>query len=126
MEVFFWFRSVCYCQSALTSPSLRYLALFSVNLRYLALVGNFPEPPTTGIFLKSIAGTDGRRLSSRRGSQRGTALQMGGVLRYKLEVYCQYFSDKLYGLGVPGQCSVSFINLRLISVFLRDEKKLGP
>ena len=25
----------------------------------------------------------------------------GGVLRYKLEVYRQYFSDKLYGLGVP-------------------------
>ena len=37
-------------------------------------------------------------------SQRGTALQMGGVLRYKLEVYRQYFSDKLYGLGVPKQC----------------------
>ena len=28
---------------------------------------------------------------------------MGGVLRYKLEVYCQYFSDKLQGLGVPEQ-----------------------
>ena len=25
----------------------------------------------------------------------------GGVLRCKLEVYRQYFSDKLYGLGVP-------------------------
>ena len=25
---------------------------------------------------------------------------MGDVLRYKLEVYRQYFSDKLYGLGV--------------------------
>ena len=37
-------------------------------------------------------------------SQQGTALQMGGVLLYKLEVYCQYFSDKLYGLGVPEQC----------------------
>ena len=31
---------------------------------------------------------------------------MGGVLRYKLEVYCQYFSDKLYGLGVPEQCPI--------------------
>ena len=42
----------------------------------------------------------GVSLSSRLGSQRGTALQMeggGGVLRCKLEVYCQYFSDKLYG-----------------------------
>ena len=28
---------------------------------------------------------------------------MGGVLRYKLEVYRQYSSDKLYGLGVPKQ-----------------------
>ena len=27
----------------------------------------------------------------------------GGVLRCELEVYCQYFSDKLYGLGVPEQ-----------------------
>ena len=27
----------------------------------------------------------------------------GGVLRYKLEVYRQYFSDRLYGLGVPKQ-----------------------
>ena len=26
-------------------------------------------------------------------------LQMGGVLRYKLEVYCQYFSDKLSRVG---------------------------
>ena len=42
-------------------------------------------------------------LSSRLRSQQGTALQMGGVLRYKLEMYCQYFSDRLYGLGVPEQ-----------------------
>ena len=28
---------------------------------------------------------------------------MRGVLRYKLEVYCQFFADKLYGLGVPKQ-----------------------
>ena len=47
----------------------------------------------------------GVSLSSRLRSQRGTALQMGGVLRYKLEVYCQYFSDKLYGLEVPEQSS---------------------
>ena len=26
------------------------------------------------------------------------------LLRYTLEVYCQYFSDKLYRLGVPEQC----------------------
>ena len=46
----------------------------------------------------------GVSLSSRLKSQRGTALQMGGVLWYKLEVYHQYFSGKLYGLGVPEQC----------------------
>ena len=34
---------------------------------------------------------------------RHTALQMGGALRYKLGVYRQYFSDRLYGLGVPKQ-----------------------
>ena len=46
----------------------------------------------------------GVSLSSRLRSQQGTALQMGGVLRCKLEVYCQCFSDKLSGLGVPEQC----------------------
>ena len=35
-----------------------------------------------------------------------TALQMGGVLRYKLEVYRQYFSGKSYGLGVPKQSPI--------------------
>ena len=91
---------------------------------------NFPEPPTTGISSKSIAGTNGRRtglqigggllqyklevccgvsLSSRLGSQQGTALQMGDVRRYKLQVYFQYFSDKLYGLGAPmGFCRAKF------------------
>ena len=43
------------------------------------------------------------RFSPKLRSQRGRALQMGDVLRYKLEVYRQYFSDKLYGLGVPKQ-----------------------
>ena len=58
---------------------------------------------------KTIAGTNGTRvavqiggvlqyklvvycgvsLSPKLRSQQGTALQMGGVLRYKLEVYCQ-------------------------------------
>ena len=46
----------------------------------------------------------GVSLSSRLRCQQGTALQMGGVLRYKLGVYCQHFSDKLYGLGAPEQC----------------------
>ena len=89
------------------------------------------EPPTP--VLKSIADTNGRRTAVRIGgvlqyrlevycgvslspkfrSQQGTALQMGGrgVLWYKLEpppleVYCQYFSDKLYGLEVPEQFPV--------------------
>ena len=34
--------------------------------------------PNPWCFLKSIAGTNGRR----------TAVQMGGVLQYKLEVHC--------------------------------------
>ena len=34
------------------------------------------------------------------------AFQKEGVLRYKLEVYFQHFSDKLYGLGVPEQCPI--------------------
>ena len=62
-----------------------------------------PSKLTTGIFSKvlpvQIGGVlrcklevyCGVSLSSRLRSQRGTALQMGGVLRYKLEVYCQYF-----------------------------------
>ena len=74
--------------------------------------------PNPWYFLKSIAGTNGRRtavqiggvlqyklevycgvsLSPKLRSQRGIALQMGGVLGYKLEVYHQYFSDKLYSL----------------------------
>ena len=46
----------------------------------------------------------GLSLSPKFRSQQGTALQMGGELRYKLEeVYCQCFSDELYGLGVPEQ-----------------------
>ena len=73
--------------------------------------------------LKSIVGTTGRRTAVQIGgvlqyklevccgislrSQQGTSLQIGGVQRYKLEVYCQYFSDKLYGLGVPKQSPIA-------------------
>ena len=87
------------------------------------LSGTFRNPQPL-YFLKSIAGTNGRRAAVQIGGvlryklgvycgvslspkfriQQGTALQMGGVLRYKLEVYCLYFSDKLYGSGVPEQC----------------------
>ena len=82
-------------------------------------LGSGTETPNPWYCLKSIAGTNGRRtavqiggvlqcklevycgvsLSPKLRSQRGTALQMGGVLRYKLEVYRQYFSDTLYGVG---------------------------
>ena len=48
-------------------------------------------------------------LSSRLRSQQGTALEMGGVRRYELEVCCQYSSDKLYGLGAPTQCPNTFV-----------------
>ena len=85
---------------------------------------NIRNPPNHWYFLRSVAGTNGRRsavqiggvpqyklqvycsvsLSPELRSQQGTALQMGGVLRYKLEVYCQYFLGKSYGLGAPKQC----------------------
>ena len=75
--------------------------------------------PNPWYFLKSIASANGRRITSTIGgvlqyklevycgvslspklrSQQGTALKTGGVLRYKLEVYRQYFSDTLYGFG---------------------------
>ena len=64
-----------------------------------------------------IAGTNGRRIAVQIGGvvcrfpffkawklARHSVTNGGGVLRYKLEVHCQYFSDKLYGLGVPEQC----------------------
>ena len=90
----------------------------------VAEVQELSGTPNPWYLLKSIACTNGRRtavqmggvlrykleaycsdsLSSRLRSQQGTALQMGGVLRYKLEMYCQYFLDKLYWLGVPQQC----------------------
>ena len=33
----------------------------------------------------------------------------GGALRYKFEVHRQYFSAKLYGLGVPEQYPNNFL-----------------
>ena len=36
-------------------------------------------------------------LSSRLRSQEGTAIQMGGILPYKLEVYCSTFSETSRG-----------------------------
>ena len=56
-----------------------------------------------------IGGVQRRFPFSKFRSQQGTALQMGGVLRYKLEVYYQYFSGKLYGLGVPEQFPCYFV-----------------
>ena len=84
-------------------------------------LGNFPGTPNPSIFSKvlpvqmggvsplEIGGVLQYKLevycgvsrSPKQRSQQRTALQMGGVLRYKLGVYCQYFSDKLYGLGAP-------------------------
>ena len=58
-------------------------------------------PPRIGGVLQYKLVYCGVSLSPKFRSQQGTALQMGGVLRYKLEMYCQYLSDKLYGLGVP-------------------------
>ena len=69
-----------------------------------------PEPAKWRNALRAGQGSKlftyrGVYLSSRLRSQRGTALQMGGAVRYKLEVYRQYFSDKLYGLG-PEHCPI--------------------
>ena len=75
--------------------------------------------PNHWYFLKSIAGTNGRHtavqigrvvqyklevycsisLSLRLRSQEGTALQMGGVLRYKLEVYYSTFRQVVRVVG---------------------------
>ena len=82
------------------------------------------------IFLEVCCGVS---LSPKRRSQRGTALQMGGVARYKLEVYRQYSSNTLYGLGlswtVPiwetvifGQIWTSFWQIPLL---LTGQQSLG-
>ena len=86
------------------------------------IIRNLPEPPTPSIFSKvspgtngtRIVGKNGRRIASKNGrctagfpflqslaASKAQRYKWGGVLRYKLEVYRQYFSDTLYGLGVP-------------------------
>ena len=95
------------------------LSSFIVLLRLPLLVRNFPIFPTTNIFSRALLVQMGgivrykwEAYCSRNwrciaafpflqvleASQQGTALQMGASW-YQLEVYCQYFSDKLYGLG---------------------------
>ena len=106
---------------------------------------NFQElsgTPNHWYFLRSIAGTNGRRtavqiegvlpykldvyrsasLSPKLRSQQDTALQMVGVLRYNIEVYCQYFIDKLYGLGAPKQCPILASTKRRMRPLLVDTK----
>ena len=76
--------------------------------KLLLLLSEPSGTPNHRYFLKSIAGRNGRRAAVQVGgvlqyklevycgvslfsmlrSQEHTALQMGGVLRYKLEVYC--------------------------------------
>ena len=88
-----------------------------------AMPQELSRTPNPWYFLKRIAGTNGRRTAVQIGGvlqrrlevycgdfltpklrrRRGTALQMEGVLRYKLEGYRQYFSDTLYRLGIPKQ-----------------------
>ena len=83
--------------------------------------------PNPWYFLKSIAGTNGRRTAVQIGGVLQYKLEVycgvpflqsleaseaqrykwGGVLRYKLEVYRQYFSDTLYGLAVPKRSPMS-------------------
>ena len=52
-----------------------------------------------GVSTVRVGGVLRRFPSPKFRSQQGAALQMRGVLRYKLEIYRQCFSDKLYGLG---------------------------
>ena len=66
----------------------------------------------------------GVSLSSKLRSQHDTALQMEGVLWYKLEVYCQYFLDKLYGLGVPKQCPNYFGRFRYVSCVCKRSSRV--
>ena len=96
-------------------PQRLEIAAISVAISTQELSGT----PNPWYFLKSIAGTNGRRivvqiggilqyklemycgvsLSPKLRSHRGTALQMGGVLRYKLQVYRQYFQTSCTGWG---------------------------
>ena len=92
-----------------------YFVIISARMVKKKVLRNFPEPPTPGIFSKVLPVQMGGvlryklevhcgvSLSPKLRSQRGTALQMGGALRYKLEVYRQYFSDKLCWLEAPKQ-----------------------
>ena len=92
--------------------------LLTVELFYLQLSGTFrwPQPP---VFSQKYCRTNGRRtavqmggvlqykwevywwvsLSSRLRSQERPAIQMGGVLPYKLEVYCRTFFETSRGWG---------------------------
>ena len=89
---------------------------------WVALVRNFPVPPTP-VLSQKYCRTSGRctevqmggvlqckwevycwvSLSWRLGSQGGTAIQMGGVLPYKLEVCCRTFSKTSKGWVVTGR-----------------------
>ena len=81
-------------------PHVAFSAVFGHSQRIM----NLPEPPTTGIFSKVLQVQMGSVLRYKKlevhcgvslppklRNQQGTALQMGGVLRYKLEVYCSTF-----------------------------------
>ena len=57
-------------------------------------------------------------LSSNLRCQEGTAIQMGGVLPHKLEVY---FLDKLQGLGAPSHCPLTCYHL----ISMLCHKRLG-
>ena len=72
----------------LTNPSLygsKHRVIQDAVFRHLQLctklliaqIRNFPEPPTPGNFLNCCSA-----------NERRTAVQVGGVLQYKCEVYC--------------------------------------
>ena len=86
----------------------------------LGIIQELSGIPKQLYFLKSIAGTNGRctavqmggvlrykqdaycgvSLSSKLRSQQDTALQMGRVLRYKVELYCSTFQTSCTGGGL--------------------------
>ena len=112
------------CRETVASQFLPRDIKVSRRALWAGTISNFPEPPTPGIFskvspvqiggalrykLEACCSTNWRCiaafpfLQSLEASEAQPRCKWGAVLRYKLEVYRQYFSDKLYGLGAPKQ-----------------------
>ena len=68
--------------------------IFCCSLFFFQELSGTPNPQ---YFLKSITGTNGRC----------TAVQIGGVLQYKLEVYCGVSLSSRLRTSKPARCSVT-------------------